>query len=200
MENPRTTKEDARHGVQSLELDSHHLRGSRCSNWAPRTLGLGYLKFHHNSPADTSARGIELRLLLEIIANPLGINQPTLLFEILVLSLFSSCPGDGGNVALAGIITSDGHVAAQCNDRHVTRTLGLGWAECFVRSVAALGLRIFLRYALSDPFPGSACCGPAGGTTANFILLRFIKGFSARISEGLETPQTGPYVSNCIFG
>ena len=100
---------EVRHGLEDLESDGHRLRGSRCSSWAPRTLALGYLKFHQKLVI-SSARGIELRLLLEVIANPLGINQPIVLFEILVFSLFGLCPGDGG---MAEIITLGGLVAVQ---------------------------------------------------------------------------------------
>ena len=147
---PKTTKEDVRRGLQSLKLDSHHLRGSRCSSWAPRTLGLGYLKFHQNSFVKISTLGIELRLTPEVIATLLGNHQPNKGLSVIAIGSFGSCPGDGGNVAVAEDIT-----------------LVFGGRRI-------LGLRTLCDTLLRGPFPGSACCGPAGGNYGQFYFLDFL--------------------------
>ena len=176
VENPRTTGGDVRHGLEDLESDSHHLKGSRCSNWALRTLGLGYLKFRSKLPDHVSTLGIELRLLPGLIARPSGINQPNSLLEILVSNLLRSSPGDGG---MAEIVTPDGPMAVQLVDGgHVARTVGLG-------------LRILLRYALSDLPWGSACRGPARETTANSIFGTFTRRFLTPHFEDHQISKTG---------
>ena len=97
-----------------------------------------------------------MRLLLEIVTDTLGVNQPSLLFDTLVFSLLSACPGDG---RLAEMITPDGPVAVQSDDGEiVARRIGVGFL-------------VLLRYAVSDLPWGSARCGPAGQTTANFYFL-----------------------------
>ena len=77
-----------------------------------------------------------MRLLLEIIATPLGINQSNSLRKILVLCLLSSCPGDG---KLAEFTISDGFVAVQWDDvlvMYPSPAQGGKWI-----GEAALGLR-----------------------------------------------------------
>ena len=144
-----------RHGLEDLEADSHHLRGSRCSNWAPRTLGLGYPKFCLETPDSKSTLGIELLLLpakgqcdylswtkrshdLRDICLQYSVSVVCLQRLCSVNSALICCPGDGG----------------------VAENLTLG-----------LGLRNTLRYALSDLPWGSACCGPAGGNYGQFYFL-----------------------------
>ena len=63
-----------------------------------------------------------------------------------------------------------------------------------------LGLRTFCDRLLRDPFLGSACCGPAGETTANFIFWTFCTSFSTRDSGELFSPITGRTSQNCISG
>ena len=46
---------------------------------------------------------------------------------------------------------------------------------------------------------GSACCGPAGETTANLTCWTFATSPPVRDSGGFETPKTGPYVEKDIF-
>ena len=58
-----------------------------------------------------------------------------------------------------------------------------------------------MRYASKrPPLGGSACCGPAGETTANSTFRIFVTGLSTRHSEGLQTPKTGRTDSSCDFG
>ena len=86
-------------------------------------------------------------------------------------SLSVYCPGDG---RLAAIITSDGLVAVQWSvDNEVARSLGLGRAGCFVRSVAALGLRNLCDTLLRDPFPGVRVLRPRRGNYGQIYFLDF---------------------------
>ena len=248
VENPRTTREEVRHGLEDSESDSHHLRGSRCSSWAPRTLGLlgnkaaastgecsaliglrawvsvllsccwqpGLVRGVCGLTADQpiarlgarlfkillvkldniSTLGIELRVLLGLIAKPSGNNQPNSLLKFLAFSVLSSCPGNGG---MAEIMTLDGPVAVQLDDGEKgTRTLGLGKTAESCVNVAAL--LVLLRYALSDLPWGSACCGPAGETTANFTCWTFATRLSTAHSEDRQTPKTGRRDSKCVSG
>ena len=228
---PKTTGGEVRHGLESRwvawvllvhpgcprgrRLDSHHLRGAECSKWALSTLGLGYLKFQ--TRLDISTRGIELLLLLEIIANHSGVSQPNLLQDILVPILLSSSPGDGVDVAMAWKLPNS-CLAVNSSQAHTRNPRGPLLPSCLqegsglvsgVDVVASMGDGIL---ALENDRVGTSRAGLAarlappksarGGkdTPGNFQILRFLNRFSTRHSEDHFTPQTGRVDSKWRFG
>ena len=157
-------------GLQSLKLDSHHLRGSRCSNWAPRTLGPRYLEILLKMPECNSTLGIELLLLP--VSGKFDCFSWTKrshnLRDICLHQFYSErllvyCPGNGGIVALAVNLTSF-HVRHPSSARR-----GMWIGE------AALGLRTFCDTLLREAFSASACRpSPCRGNYGQFHFLDFL--------------------------
>ena len=56
-----------------------------------------------------------------------------------------------------------------------------------------------MRYVLRDLPWGSACCGPAGETTANFNFWTFVIRLKPWNFEGRQTSITGSHVANVFF-
>ena len=186
-----------RHGVEDLESDSHRLRGSRCSNWTPRTLGLGYLKFHQNSPADVSTLGIELRLLpgSRFLAS-LEFGE---IWTIAESRLTNSCLAVNRSQVHSGTLGGFSCLLA-CKgevDWSLGRMLWPAWGMGSLRwKMIGLGLHVLVWRRAYAP-PNSARGGKE--IPCNFQIWTFVKRFSTRHSEDPKTPNTGPSSTNSVF-
>ena len=158
--------------------------------------------------------GVQLRLLPEIIANPSEACRPNRgdkgFAEDSATDRTRYVANTGGTPRVdpdqvtfgrAGIIIANqwrhanpsqdvGEYWLKRTKRRTTtfaETAGVGRTAEFCVNVAALG--ILLRYALSDLPWGSACCGPAGETTANFTFGRLQQGCQSGILEASKLPK-----------
>ena len=166
--------------LRGRQFDSHHrLSGLGCSRWARGT----DFKFRLRIPDDSTS---EIQLLL-----PLGRVSVALWSRFLNSLEFEDictsalCPGDGELVGNMTLVTEENILSLA----HI----GGKWIE-------DVGLRIFCDRLLRDLPWGSASCGPAGETTANFTFWTFVQKLRIRDSRRQDRTFTGAYGTICIFG